>query len=295
MNAWIIYNGALRINRMELIAKRLSEKAKLRNLNLILIKNNEIIPYYNENSKADLKSCRELLYPKFIIFWDKDIMLAKHLEVMGFKVFNSSKNIEICDNKSLTHINLANCNIRVPRTILAPFTFSNQDLSNEYIDMLFNELGNKLIVKESHGSFGMQVNLVNNKKEFLEVLKKINNKLFIVQEYIDTSYGTDVRVNLIGNKIIGSIKRNSSCDFRSNITLGGTGKVYNLNKEQEELALKVQKILGLDFCGLDILFGKNNEAILCEVNSNLSFLSFEEITGIDFSGMLIDYLIERSK
>ena len=143
------------------------------------------------------------------------------------------------------------------------------------------------------GSFGMQVYLINNREEFINKVKDLNkNKIdFIIQENIKSSFGKDIRVNIIGDKVIGAMLRTSERDFRANISQGGKGTLVELNKEQEEIALKAHKVLGLDFSGVDLLFGENNKPLLCEVNSNLNFLSFEKIYGKGFGKKILEYIL----
>ena len=85
--------------------------------------------------------------------------------------------------------------------------------------------------------------------------------------------------------------RESEKDFRANISQGGKGRLIDLTVEQELLALKAHKALGLDFSGVDLLFGENNKPILCEVNSNLNFLSFEELWGKSFGRKILEYVL----
>ena len=59
----------------------------------------------------------------FILFWDKDVRLAKNLEVCGYPVINCSEAIRICDDKSLTHLVLADYGIPSIRTIPCPMSF----------------------------------------------------------------------------------------------------------------------------------------------------------------------------
>lgn len=93
--------------------------------------------------------------------------------------------------------------------------------------------------------------------------------------------------------MIGAMLRESDKDFRANISQGGKGKLINLTTEQEEIALKAHKVLGLDFSGVDLLFGEDNKPILCEVNSNLNFLSFEELWGKSFGAEILKYILEE--
>ena len=83
--------------------------------------------------------------------------------------------------------------------------------------------------------------------------------------------------------------RKNEKDFRSNITGGGVAEKVTLSKEQEELALSACKAVGVDFGGVDVLFGKEG-ALVCEVNSNPHFKSTLDCTGIDLSEHIINYI-----
>lgn len=293
MTGWIIYNGTLNVPKIKKLVDTLVEEGKKLNIKLEAVKNTEIIPMYSNEGKAELVYLKELEEPKFIIFWDKDVLLASHLEKMGYKVFNSSKAIKYCDHKGLMHLVLSNNNIKMPRTILSPMIFDYSLNSEDYLIKCYEALGESVIIKESMGSFGMQVYLINNRQEFINKVTELNknNINFIIQENIKSSFGRDIRVNIIGNKVIGAMLRESEVDFRANISQGGKGRLIELTKAQEEIALKAHKVLGLDFSGVDLLFGENDEPLLCEVNSNLNFLSFEEIWGKSFGKKILEYIL----
>ncbi len=293
MTGWIIYNGTLNVPKIKKLVDTLVEEGKKLNIKLEAIKNTEIIPMYSNEGKAELVYLKELEEPKFIIFWDKDVLLASHLEKMGYKVFNSSKAIKYCDHKGLMHLVLSNNNIKMPKTILSPMIFDYSLNNEDYLIKCYETLGESVIIKESMGSFGMQVYLINNRQEFINKVTELNknNIDFIIQENIKSSFGRDIRVNIIGNKVIGAMLRESEVDFRANISQGGKGRLIELTKAQEEIALKAHKVLGLDFSGVDLLFGENDEPLLCEVNSNLNFLSFEEIWGKSFGKKILEYIL----
>ena len=82
-------------------------------------------------------------------------------------------------------------------------------------------------------------------------------------------------------------------DFRANITNGGSMKPYEPKEAQVELARKVMRTLGLDFAGVDILFGEEEEPILCEVNSNAHFKNIYDCTGINVADAIISYILEQ--
>lgn len=293
MNGWIIYNGALGVQKIVKLVQRVSEEAAKMGIHLEMVANNELIPEITPNGDITLKTLRKLKEPVFIIFWDKDILLARFLEMLGYRLFNSSGAIEACDNKALMHLKLTG--LRVPKTIIGPFVFFNQSLSDEYLEKIIDELGEEVILKESCGSFGMQVYKLKGVNEIKQKINDIKNSHFIIQEVIQTSLGKDIRVNIIGDKIIGAMKRSNSTDFRANITLGGKGELITLSDDQKETALSAHKRLGLDFSGVDLLIGEGGEPIICEVNSNINFLSFEDISDINFSNKILDYIMEKIK
>lgn len=295
MVGWIIYNGTLNIPKINELVNSLIKEAKQLDIKLIGIKNTEIIPMYSNKGKAKLIYLKKLEDPSFVIFWDKDVFLAKHLEKMGYKVFNSSNAIEYCDHKGLMHLMLSNKNINMPQTILSPMIFDCSLNNKDYLIRCYDVLGESVIIKESMGSFGMQVYLINNKEEFISKVSELNKKNidFIIQENIESSFGKDIRVNIIGDKVVGAMLRESKSDFRANISQGGMGKLIELTKEQKDIALKAHRALKLDFSGVDLLFGKDGEPLLCEVNSNLNFLSFEKIWGKSFGLKILEYILNK--
>lgn len=235
----------------------------------------------------------------FILFWDKDVNLAYHLEKRGYRVYNSAKSIELCDDKAKTSLILENSGIKVPKTIIAPFTFSNNPFNDndlKFVDKIIDELKLPLIIKESFGSFGEQVYLASTKEEIYDIIHKISPRPFIFQEFIKSSNGRDVRIEVVGGKAIGAVLRESANgDFRSNVLQGGKMTKYNPPKSFYDMAIKSTNLLGLDFGGVDIMFGENDEPILCEVNSNVHFRTFEATTGISLPQVLATYLKEKIK
>lgn len=232
----------------------------------------------------------------FILFWDKDILLAKYLENLGYKVFNSSRAIEYCDDKALMHVMLVNKGIDCPRTFIPPFTFNEYiDVDNddfkEYLEEIIQVLKYPFIIKARKGSFGEQVHLIKDKEQLYEVLQKYKANDIIFQEYIKTSHGRDMRLQVVGDNVVAAMYRFSDSDFRANITNGGKMKSITPSKEAVELAIKAAKALELDFAGVDILYGENNKPILCEVNSNAHFINLYEATKINVA----DYIIKHIK
>ena len=292
MKLWIIYNSSIKLEKMLNLIRRIHEALKKRDCEVELLKNDEIIMYYDNADTPKIKTKNNLSLPDGVLFWDKDIMLARHLEEMGIRLFNTSSAIETCDDKALTHLRLSKLNIPVPKTFVAPFVYWDYDLTDEYLKKIEEEICYPMIIKETKGSFGMQVHKVNNEEELKKEIKNFGNRKFLFQEFIETSTGRDIRVNIAGNKIIGAMLRTNPDDFRANVTLGAKSEQVELTNEQKKLALSVHEALCLDFSGVDLLFSKDGKPIFCEINSNPNFLSFEKTTGLDYCNEIIDYIFE---
>ena len=231
--------------------------------------------------------------PDFVLFWDKDIYLAQRLENLGIKLFNSSRAIELCDNKILMYQELAKHNIRIPKTFIAPKTFEGLGYTNlSFIDDIANQIGYPLVIKEAYGSYGEQVYLAENKEEAASIINKIGYKDFLVQEFIKSSCGKDIRVNVVRDQQIVSILRENKADFRSNISIGGVGFRFEPEQEYVDLAIKASLALGLDFSGVDVMFGENNVPIICEVNSNPQFVSTLKVTNTNLADFIAFYIAE---
>ena len=231
--------------------------------------------------------------PDFAIFWDKDIYLAERLEQNGIKLFNNSRAIYFCDNKISMYQELAKSNIRIPRTFIAPKTFEGLNYSNrEFVNEVAKEVGWPIVIKEAYGSFGEQVYLANDMDEANAIIDRIGYKDFLLQEFIASSKGRDIRINVVGDQAVASMLRVNKEDFRSNISNGGTGTAYTPGDVYKDIAIKTVKALGLDFAGVDVMFGEDGP-IICEVNSNPQFASTLKATGINLADYIAEYILRQ--
>lgn len=289
MTGWLVVNEFLHSNKFNEIHSWLLEAAGKQNIDLKLKTNAELLI---DLSATGSQPERDV---DFVLFWDKDIRLALHLEQMGYPVFNSSKAIGICDDKSLTHLMLMNAGISMPRTIVAPMTFENVGYTSfVFLDEVAKRLGFPMIVKECFGSFGQQVYMVKDPEELRTKVKQLGTKALLFQEYVATSFGKDIRLQVVGKQVIASMYRYSADgDFRANLSIGGKMKAYLPTKDQCELALRCCEIIGLDFAGVDLLFGDNDVPIVCEVNSNAHFKNIFDCTGVNAADAIIAHIRQK--
>ncbi|TYQ18223.1 UNVERIFIED_CONTAM: ribosomal protein S6--L-glutamate ligase/gamma-F420-2:alpha-L-glutamate ligase [Acetivibrio alkalicellulosi] len=290
ITGWLVVNHFVSSNKFLEIYEWLQTAGEKQGINLIKKTNVEIMCGLYEPYKTKLFCTK----PDFVLFWDKDIKLARFLEKNGLRLFNCADSIEICDDKALTHINLLDTGIKMPKTIIGPkiFRYSEKKYS-QFIDMVVDELGFPLIVKECFGSFGQQVHLTSNYDEVYKLMNNIGERPVMFQEFISSSCGKDIRINVVGETVVAAMYRYNDNDFRANITNGAKMIEYIPDAHQIELAVKVCKTLNLDFAGVDILFGENNEPILCEVNSNAHFKSIYDCTGVNVADFILSDVVAK--
>lgn len=228
-----------------------------------------------------------------VIYLDKDAHVAAMLEKCGLKLYNSARSIAVTDDKMATHIALSNVGIDMPMTVSAPLMYRGDD-NGAFLDKLLTVLQFPIIVKECHGSFGSQVYIAGNADELIELRARLKNKPHIYQQFIESSAGRDVRLIVIGNKVIAAMERRNEVNFKSNIEQGGRGyaiDIESLDSRFINTAVKATALLGLDYAGVDLLYGSGGEPILCEINSNAYFNTISEVTGIDVPSVYIDHII----
>ena len=232
----------------------------------------------------------------FCIYLDKDKYASEILERAGVRLFNSHRAIRVCDDKAETHIALSGAGIPMPRTLPGLLCYDqSRPLSNEALLEVEREFGYPLIIKSCFGSLGKGVYKADSRDELSAVMRELQFSPHLFQEFIASSVGRDIRVILIGGRAIAAMKRSSETDFRSNIELGGVGEPIELPQSFREVAERSATVLGLDYCGLDLMFAPDGSPILCEVNSNAFFAGIERVTGINVAAQYAEYIISQIK
>lgn len=282
----IIINGYKPADGVIFQVNRLVEELQKFSVNVDVRKNTEILAYVEESEIIS-----SLPKYDFVIYLDKDRYVAEMLERLGYKVYNSSRAISLCDDKMLTHITLSDRGIKMPTTISSSLCFTDNG-NREYLKDISKKLGFPLIIKENHGSLGKQVYLINNEKELIDKENELIHTPHLFQKFIESSRGIDFRIIVINHKVVAYMKRENKHSYLSNLASGGTASKVSLPKEFLDLAIKASKILKLDYCGVDILLGQNGEPILSEVNSNAFFKGIEETTGVNVAKAYVEYLVK---
>jgi gamma-F420-2:alpha-L-glutamate ligase len=218
------------------------------------------------------------------------LAVIRHLERLGVYSVNSSQSIEDVKDKLYTLQILAEANLPIPKTILLKFPVDPKIVSRH--------LKFPVVVKTLSGTQGMGVFLSTGQDSFEDLTQLIHatNKSanIILQEFIELSEGRDLRVFMVGGKVVGAMERTARPGtFKANCSIGGTAKLHEVTPEIESLAISISRILNLEIAGIDLLFDQKGFKI-CEVNSAPGFEAMENYCGLDIAGEIIRYILQRT-
>jgi ribosomal protein S6--L-glutamate ligase len=214
--------------------------------------------------------------------------VVEHLsENLGIYSIQTASGLRAATNKFHTLQLCSRYGIKTPTTLYVK-TVSN-------IDFIIEKVGGiPLILKYNYGSQGAGVMLMESRKSAISTIEGlIKNKAdFIVQEYIE-SRGKDIRAVVTGDRVVVAYQRTvRKGDFRSNLSLGGSGELIKLSSDDEITCVKASKTIGLEVSGVDLIKDTKGITYLNEINSNFGFKG-QKITGVDIGEHLIGYLENR--
>ncbi|MCB0816452.1 MAG: RimK family alpha-L-glutamate ligase, partial [Flavobacteriales bacterium] len=181
---------------------------------------------------------------------------------------------------------LARAGVGLPKTV---FTNYSKDVAS-----VIDRVGTPCIIKLLEGTQGLGVVLAESKKAAIAVVEAFNSlkARVIVQEFIKESRGVDIRAFVVDGRIVGAMRRTGKeGEFRSNLHRGGTAELVDLSRDEEVVAIKAAKALGLHVAGVDMLQSDRGPLVI-EVNSSPGLEGIEGATGHDIAGEIIKY-IER--
>lgn len=117
----------------------------------------------------------------------------------------------------------------------------------------------------------------------------------LLQRFISESKGKDVRVFIVGGKVVATMERSAQDgEFRSNLHRGATSHKIRITSQEEEIALKAASLMGLEVAGVDIL-RSNTGPLILEVNASPGLEGIEGTTGVDIAGLIIRYVETHAK
>lgn len=279
LKGWLIYKKQDAEKNQGFIRMLVEEASKLHiTLQLVFeedsfygIKNNQFIL---SHSIFDSKEIH------FAIVRTINPLLTKQLEYIGLRCFNNSAISEICNDKALTY----QFATKLGLPVLDTYFISHETFQPEHVTF-----ESPMVLKQVDGRGGNEVYLIKNVEEIIIKLKEYPYKKFVLQEFSDNP-GKDVRVFVIGSKVIGAVLRESSTSFKANYTLGGHVSAYKLNEAENILVNKITASIKADFIGIDFLLNSKKEFIFNEIEDVVGCRSLYSTSDVNAASLYINYI-----
>ena len=219
-----------------------------------------------------------------------NLSVLRQFERLNVLTLPNSQAIEQSKDKMYANQILAQAGLPIPKTMLTRFPCK--------AELVEKVVGFPCVLKVVTGSHGKGVYLCENAKQFEDLSELVSSFDFktsmIVQEYISYSEGRDLRVIVIGGRVVGAmLRRSTDGSFKANISRGGEASPFEVDDQMELLAIQTAKVLDLDIAGVDLLFSTDGYKI-CEANSSPGFKGFEKALGINIPQKVFDYAKMRS-
>lgn len=217
--------------------------------------------------------------------------LEHHLISRGVVSFYKNNALPFIMNaEEIDSILLPELGIATPKTV----NYMPRDRSSllKCVDYLG---GFPIIIKALGGSHGVGVMKIDSTQSLFSVGDYLRKQggMFVMKEFCNVT--STARIIVLGNEVVDSIEYTANNgDFRSNEGVKPNVAPEKFSKEVEELAIKAAHALGLEFGGVDIMI-TNKGPKVAEVNFPCFFSRCQMITGVDIAGMMVDYLVAKSK
>ncbi|WP_069997154.1 ATP-grasp domain-containing protein [Cellulosilyticum sp. I15G10I2] len=278
IQGWLVYNTEDTIKNSYFI-NALITYAKASEINLKLVLREKIALGMEENVLSIAYEGKKSL-PQIVINRSRDSFFAKHLEIMGIRVYNAYRITHLCNHKARTHQMISQLGIPALNTFF---------YSKRYLDLETAQISFPVILKSATGHGGQEVFQCINKETIKKYLNLIKDDEFLIQQRCDQP-GVDVRVFVMGDQILGAIKRESMNDFRSNYSLGGTAKRYHLSQENEAYVQRIIKHLKSDFVGIDFMINRQGAFLFNEIEDVVGSRTLYQYGQIDTAKEYIHYI-----
>ncbi len=209
--------------------------------------------------------------------------LLHRARARGVHVLNPPRAVECCVDKYLATACLEGAGLRVPPTIACQ--------TAEAALEAFEALGGDVVAKPLFGSEGRGMVRVSDPElawRTFRTLERTQSVLY-VQQFVRHP-GWDLRVFVLGGRVLTAMRRHAHGDWRTNVAQGGSGEVVRLGADEERLALRAAAALGAVAAGVDLLPGPHGEWYVIEVNAVPGWRALAPVTGVDVAVELVRFV-----
>jgi len=210
------------------------------------------------------------------------LAVVRQFDLMGVPVLNSAFSIARSRDKLRALQLLTRRKLDVPITVCAR--------NPAGVEAALGLVGGcPAIIKLQQGTQGIGTMIAETPQAVHSLLETFwaMGQDIVLQEYVRESKGRDLRVIVVGGRVIATMRRVAKPgEFRANLHRGGKGDSVLLPRLHRSVAIRAAKAMGLEVAGVDMLESKSGPKIL-EINSSPGLEGVERTTGVDVAGAII--------
>lgn len=225
--------------------------------------------------------------PDAIVNRTRDFTVSMFFEQAGVKVFNSTFVTMIGNDKYMAVDFVKNTGAPVPES----FLLKKGTRFEQVIDK-------EMVVKSLHGHGGSEVYAVSSNDELDEIRKRTEDDMILQKKLIPSEeeypLGKDLRVYIVGNKIVAGMMRSSDKDFRSNFSLGGRADIHDLTDKELSIVKKITDAVYIDHAAIDLIYDKG-DPVFNEIEDMCGSRMLYENTDIDIADMYAKHIADTLK
>ncbi len=223
---------------------------------------------------------RVLEHRDFVINRYKWGELKDAINALATRSYNPLTAYNIYINKYKQVRNLHSDAFLIPKYILGtsllPFT------------SIVEQLGLPFVGKGLESSMGEEIVCIWSREDYEKLsVTYPTTKEWLFEEFISESYGRDMRFYSIRGEAVACMQRRSQGDFRANVALGASVEPFEITPAIRTIARDIYEQTGLDFLGIDLLFGKE-KLYFCEINVMPGLEGIEKASDINVAGKIIE-------
>lgn len=199
--------------------------------------------------------------------------IAQYYEEKGIRVFNNSNVNKIANDKgqAIHFVETLNINTIPTWTKLHP------------------AIPLPAVVKTTDGHGGNEVILCKSFSEIEQAIKQFDKRTCVIQTFIPSN-AQDIRIWILGEKVLGAVIRTGKNDFKSNYSLGGSIEKFNIPLHLQNEAIQIAKTLNSDYIGVDFIKGEDGTFYFNEMEDPVGARSYYDLFDDQLAKQLINYI-----
>jgi len=229
---------------------------------------------YVENGKVYVdKLC---LNDLDVFLWCADVSmrpLSFFLDVMktlayDVKVVNSPYAVELCVDKYKVQTLLRRQGVKVPANLLMHYK-TWRTASHENVKKFKNKY-KEVLLKPRSGGAGKGIVKLNDSQTIKDIMEYSGRVNHFIEEYIPHKFENFTGVNVVNGKVIHGYTKEDDYivgGWKPYANRPGGMVLKNITKEEKRIALKVAKIVKLDFFGVDMITDNKGNTYVVDVNT----------------------------